>query len=74
MADKFQHLTVQNITIPELVQAMVLLAAIPCDYDILSSTILSMTETSQLTFKLVRDHIVAKHNHHLAIGKPGVPL
>jgi hypothetical protein len=73
MADKFQHLTAQNITIPELVQAMVLLAAMPCDYDSLSSTVLSMTETSQLTFKLVRDHIVAKHNWQLAVGKPGAP-
>jgi hypothetical protein len=74
MANKFQHLTAQNIAIPELVQAMVLLAAMPRDFDSLSSTVLSMTETAQLTFKLVRDHIVAEHNWRLAVGKPGAPL
>jgi hypothetical protein len=73
MADKFQRLTAQNIAIPELVQAMVLLAAMPRDYDSLSSTVLLTTETSQLTFKLVRDHIVAEHNWRLAVGKPRVP-
>jgi hypothetical protein len=73
MADKFQRLTAQNIAIPELVQAMVLLAAMPCNYDSLASTVLSTTETSQLTFKLVRDHIVAEHNRRLAVGKPGAP-
>jgi hypothetical protein len=62
MADKFQCLTAQNIAIPEFVQAMVLLAAMLRNYDSLSSTVLLMTETSQLTFKLVRDHIVAKYN------------
>jgi transposase InsO family protein len=74
MADKFQRLTAQNITIPELVQAMVLLAVMPRDFDSLSSTVLSMTETSQLTFKLVRDHIVTEHNRRLAVGKPRAPL
>jgi hypothetical protein len=73
MADKFQRLTAQNIAIPELVQAMVLLAAMPRDYDSLSSTVLSTTETTHLTFKLVRDHIVAEHNWQLAVGKPGAP-
>jgi hypothetical protein len=74
MADKFQRLTAQNIAIPELVQAMVLLTAMPRDFDSLSSTVLSTTETSALTFKLVRDHIVAEHNQRLAVGKPGAPL
>jgi hypothetical protein len=73
MADKFQRLTAQNIAIPELVQAMVLLTAMPRDYDSLSSTVLLTTEASQLTFKLVRDHIVAEHNWRLAVGKPGAP-
>jgi hypothetical protein len=73
MADKFQRLMAQNIVIPELVQAMVLLAVMPRDYDSLSSTVLSTTETSMLTFKLVRDHIVAEHNQRLAVGKPGMP-
>jgi hypothetical protein len=74
MANKFQRLTAQNIAIPELVQAMVLLTVMPRNFNSLSSTVLSTTETSALTFKLVRDHIVAEHNRRLAVGKPGAPL
>src|SRR5882757_8640301 len=73
MADRFQRPTVQRIIIPELVQAMVLLTTMPCEFDSLSSTILNTNDTAELTFKLVQDSIIAEQQRRLAVGQSGAP-
>ena len=53
MNESFQHLTAAAIVIPEVVQAMILLNAMPKEYDRVTQTTLQMTEQSKLTFNYV---------------------
>jgi len=53
MNESFQCLTAANIIIPEVVQAMILLNAIPKEYDGVAQTTLQTTEQNKLTFNYV---------------------
>ena len=50
MNESFQHLMAATIVIPEVVQAMILLNAIPKEYDGVTQTTLQTMEQSKLTF------------------------
>jgi len=53
MNEHFQCLTAATIIIPEIVQAMILLNAIPKEYDRVAQTTLQTMEQSKLTFNYV---------------------
>ena len=53
MSEHFGCLTTGNVAIPAMVQAMILLAALPLEYDQLSATILNTTTTANLMFNNV---------------------
>ena len=69
MNENFQHLTAATIVIPEVVQAMILLNAIPKEYDGVTQTTLQTTEQSKLTFNYIRDAILMEHSW-LKVGQP----
>jgi len=53
MNESFQCLTAANIIIPEVVQAMILLNAIPKEYDGVTQTTLQTMEQNKLTFNYI---------------------
>ena len=53
-----------------MVQAMILLAAMPSEFDSLSATILNTTTATNLTFNHVRDGIVAESQRRQAVKRP----
>jgi len=53
MYESFQHLMATTIVIPEVVQAMILLNAMPKEYDRVAQTTLQTTEQSKLMFNYV---------------------
>jgi len=62
MYESFQHFTAATIIIPEVVQAMILLNAMPKEYDGVTQTTLQTTEQSKLMFNYVRDAILMEHS------------
>jgi len=63
MNESFQHLTAAAIVIPEIVQAMILLNAMPKEYNGVTQTTLQTTEQSKLTFNYIQDAILMEHSH-----------
>ena len=53
MNESFQRLMAAAIVIPEIMQAMILLNAMPKEYDRVVQTTLQMTEQSKLTFNYI---------------------
>lgn len=70
----FGRLTTNNIGILELIKAMILIAAIPRNFDNLASTILQQYDVSTLTFTVVRDAIVAESQRRYAAGPSQQPI
>jgi len=62
MYESFQCLTAANIVIPEVMQAMILLNAMPQEYDRVAQTTLQTTKQSKLTFNYVRDAILMEYS------------
>jgi gag-polypeptide of LTR copia-type/Domain of unknown function (DUF4219) len=60
MASIFACLAMSNCTIPNIVQAMILLAAMPREFEQLGATILQTTTAANLTFDVVRTAIIAE--------------
>jgi len=61
----FGHLTVASVIIPPIVQAMILLNALPCKYENIGQMLLQMETITTLTFKIVQDSMLAEHAHRL---------
>jgi len=53
MNEKFQCLTAAQVVIPEIMQAMILLNAMPKEYDGVTQTTLQMMEQNKLTFNYI---------------------
>ena len=53
MSTIFERLTSNAVAIPEIVKTMILIAAIPCKFDHLSSHLLQVYTTATLTFNIV---------------------
>ena len=62
MYKSFQCLMAATIVIPEVVQAMILLNAMPKEYNGVAQTTLQTTEQSKLMFNYVRDAILMEHS------------
>jgi len=62
MNESFQRLMAATIIIPEVVQAMILLNAIPKEYDGVAQTTLQTMEQSKLTFNYIQDAILMEHS------------
>jgi len=62
MNENFQCLMATTVVIPEVVQAMILLNAMPKEYDRVAQTMLQTTEQSKLIFNYIRDTILMKHS------------
>jgi hypothetical protein len=73
MATVFGRLAAETIAIPQVVQAMLLLAACPCEYDSVLSTVLQTHTNSTLTFDIVRNAIVADAQCRVSVNKPQQP-
>ena len=69
MNEKFQHLTAAQVIISEVMQAMILLNAIPKEYDGVTQTTLQTMEASKLTFNYIQDAILMEHSQ-LKAGQP----
>jgi len=69
MNKNFWCLTAAQVAIPEIVQAMILLNAIPKEYNEVAQTMLQTQEQSKLTFNYVRDAILMEHSR-LKAGQP----
>jgi len=63
MYKSFQCLMAATIVIPEVVQAMILLNAMPKEYNGVAQTTLQTMEQSKLTFNYVQDAILMEHSH-----------
>jgi len=61
MNENFQHLMAAKLIIPEIVQVMILLNAMPKEYDRVAQTTLQTTEQSKLTFVYIWDVILMEH-------------
>ena len=59
MATVFRQLATEMITIPQVVQAMLLLAACPHEYDVVSSTLLQNYTNVTLMFDIMKNALVA---------------
>ena len=60
MANAVHQLIDEGISLPDNLQAMILLAAIPSKWDFLVSVVSSSYETDELTFKDVKEVIIAQ--------------
>jgi len=69
MNENFQHLMAAQVIIPEIVQVMILLNAIPKEYNGVAQTTLQTTEQSKLMFNYIRDAILMEQSW-LKAGKP----
>ena len=74
MSTIFDRLTSNAVTIPEIVKAMILIAAIPRKFDHLSSHLLQVYTTATLMFNVVRDAINAESQRRYANGNPRQPV
>jgi len=69
MNKNFQCLMAASVPIPEIVQAMILLNAMPKEYDRIAQTTLQTQEQSKLTFNYVWDAILMEAAKH-KLGQP----
>jgi len=70
MNENFQCLTAAQVVIPEIIQVMILLNAMPKEYVGVTWTTLQTMEQSKLTFVYIRDAILMEH----AQVKAGQPV
>jgi len=63
MNESFQRLMAANIIIPKVVQAMILLNAIPKEYNGVTQTTLQTMEQNKLTFNYIQDAILMEYSH-----------
>lgn len=71
ISERYQRLEAAGVQVPGIIQALLLLSALPKEYDSLASTILSTTATSALTYNLVRDGVTAEVARRSAFGRSG---
>jgi len=64
IARAFGHLMTASIVIPPIVQAMILLDALPCEYESIAQMLLQSEDLMTLTFKVVQEAVLAEHAHH----------
>jgi len=69
MKKNFQCLMAANVVIPEVMQAMILLNAMPKEYNGVAQTTLQTTEQSKLTFNYVQDAILMEYSC-VKVGQP----
>jgi len=62
MNENFQWLMATTVVIPEVIQAMIFLNAMPKEYDGVAQTMLQTTEQSKLMFNYVWDTILMEHS------------
>jgi hypothetical protein len=70
MATVFGRLASERIVIPNIVQAMLLLAACPREYDAVSLTLLQTYTNANLTFDIVRNALVADAQRCASVSGP----
>jgi hypothetical protein len=70
MATVFGHLATEKITIPQVVQGMLLLAVCLREYDAVSSTLLQNYSNMTLTFDIVRNALVADTQRRASVSRP----
>jgi hypothetical protein len=70
MATVFRRLATEKIAILQVVQAMLLLAACLCEYDVVSSTLLQTYTNTNLMFDLMRNALVADVQCCASVSKP----
>jgi hypothetical protein len=68
VATSLGRLATNGMTLPPLIQGMILLAAIPREHDHLAAAILQGEKTTTLTFAVVRDAIVADAQRRSAMS------
>jgi len=61
MNENFQHLMAAKVVIPKIVQAMILLNAMPKEYNGVAQTMLQTQKQSKLMFNYVWDSILMEH-------------
>jgi len=64
IACAFGHLTAASVVIPSIVQAMILLNALPHKYENIGQMLLQTETISTLMFKIVQDGVLAEHARH----------
>ena len=69
MNKNFQCLTAAQVAIPEIVQAMILLNAMPKEFNGVAQTTLQTQEQSKLMFNYIWDAILMEHAR-LKVGQP----
>jgi len=63
IARVFSHLNTASIIIPAIIQAMILLNAMPKEFDSIGATMLQMKTTAEITFMAVQETVMAEHAH-----------
>ena len=58
IAQAFGRLTTASVIIPPIIQAMILLDALPCKYENIRQMLLQMETITTLTFKIVQDSML----------------
>ena len=70
MATIFGRMATSQAIIPDIVQGMLLLAALPREYDSVASTILQNQTRTTLTFVIVRDAVIANAQRRSNVSRP----
>jgi len=61
IARVFSHLNMASIVIPTIIQAMILLNAMPKEFDSIRATMLQKKTTAKITFAAVQEAVMAEH-------------
>ena len=69
IATIFGRMTTNRIVIPSIVQAMILLAACPREYESVSSVLLQNYDNATLSFNIVRDALIADTQRRSTVSK-----
>jgi len=62
MNENFQRLGAAKVTIPEVMQAMILLNVIPKEYEEVAQMTLQTMEQTKLMFNYIQDAILMEHS------------
>jgi len=63
IAHAFSCLTAASVIIPPIIQAMILLNALPHKYENIGQMLLQTETITNLTFKIIQDSVLAEHAH-----------
>ena len=61
IAHAFGRLTLASIVIPPIVQAMILLDTLPCEFENIGQSLLQTKTITTLTFSVIQDAVLAEH-------------